>query len=169
MNPYAAPITRNTETSLTPSVSRKPTRPRAIEVLLPAIIFTAGYLATAGGFQSLYEGLSSGLNYVKTLVFDFPQMFLTLFVSYAILRSLVVWSSLRPSIWFTFASAVLAYILFPLYYTPIYAVLRNVLTHELSLFTQGFAAACVGIAIDSLGSTMISIVRQRAPGSSKMA
>lgn len=169
MNPYVAPIARNTETSLTPSFSRKPTRPRAIEVLLSAIIFTAGYLATAGGFQSLYEGLSSGLNYAKTLVFDFPQMFLTLFVSYAILRSLVVWSSLRPSIWFTFASATLAYILFPLYYTPIYAVLRNVLTHELSLFTQGFAAACVGIAIDSLGSTMIRIVRQRAPGSSKMA
>ena len=169
MNPYVAPIARNTETSLTPSVSRKPTRPRPIEVLLPAIVFTAGYLATAGAIKWLTHGSASGLDRVRTLVLDFRLLLLTILFSYAILRTIVICCSLRPSIWFTFASAIIAYILFPLYYTPIYAVLRNVLTHELSLFTQGFAAACVGIAIDSLGSTVISIVRQWAPGRSKMA
>jgi hypothetical protein len=169
VNPYSAPTARNTETAATPSVASGPTRLRAVEVLLPAIIFPAGYLATAGAIQWLNHGPSSGLDRVKTLVLDFRLLLLTIVFSYAILRTILICRSWRPSIWFTFFSAVLAYILLPFYWTPIYLLLLNVLTPDVFLFSQGLAYACAGIAIDAMVSVMVNIVRQGTPRRNELA
>jgi len=137
--------------------------------LLPVIAFPAGFLTTAAVFQSLYEDASSGLAYAKSLVFEFPLMFFSLAISYAILRAIAAWYSLRPSVWLSFVSSAFAFILFPSYFAPIAALIEPLESDHLGMVMMGVTPACVGLAVESLGSLVLKIVRRLTPYRIKVA
>jgi hypothetical protein len=147
-----------------------------MDILVPALIFPVAFLATAGFLDAIYEGPSTALNYVKSLVCDFPQMFFTIVITYAILRTIVVLLLVRPSICLTFISGALAFYLppwlasyLPWYQQMLAALERLIRTDQSALLIGGVEIACVGIATDLLGVLTVGIVRQMASRPRKVA
>ena len=148
MNPYSAPFSESCDPLSNSTDSAPPSRINILTFLLPAVTFPASFLATAAIVQGLYEGVSSGLAYVQSLVFDFPLMFFPLAISYPVLRTVLICCSLRPSTWLPFISAAFAFVLFPVYFSPVAALIEPLGNDHLGMIMMGFTPACAGLVLE---------------------
>jgi hypothetical protein len=96
-------------------------------------------------------------------------MFFSLAISYAILRAVATWNSLQSSVWLSFVSPAFALILFPLYFTPIAALIEPLGSGLLEAVMMGVTPACVGLTVESFGSLVAKIARRLTPYPIKVA
>lgn len=150
MNPYASPLSNDCDPLSKASDSSGAARVTSSTVLLPAVTFPAGFLATAAIVQMQQEDASSGLAYAMSLVFDFPFMFSSLVICYAIVRAILAWCSLRLPVWVSLPSAAFAFILFPSYFSLVYVLIEPLQNDNLKFFMMGVTPACVGVTLESI-------------------
>ena len=143
-NPYSCP------TSGQPPSERTAYRGSAKAVMLSAIVFPSTFVTVAAIFQTIHEGISSGLNYAHSIVFDYPLAFTSLVVGYLISRSILAACSIRLSAWLSFISATPSFFLFPQYFEPVSATIAYIDNDTLYHVMMGLSPACFGIAIETL-------------------
>lgn len=160
-NPYSAPST---------SLSVSPPRRRAILDRIPltlffTLIFTLSFFFLGA---SIGAGLLFALRYTHQMIFDFPELVLTMVLSYAALRLLILPSICLKHLWIPVLSGIASYHAFPLYWGYCDTLIQTSLSPEwtdlIHESLMGGVPAFVAIGIESSHAMLSTVIRRKRMG-----
>ena len=156
-NPYSAP-------SITFSKHR-PQRTFSVQSLFRTFVFAVVY--TTSFFllgASIAPGMRSALQYTLQMITDFPDLVLTMVVSYALLRHMSFPPSLLHHLWMPAVSGIASYAAFPSYWQYCNMLIQGYLppswTDLLHESLMGLVPAIVGIVIEGCLYALCNTVAQ---------
>lgn len=144
-NPYSAP----SDTISSPLPRRK----LSVRALFRNLIFTLIYsLAFFFVGASIGSGFASGWRYTHQMISDFPDLVVTMLLSYALLRYMILPPAPPKHVWMPILSGIASFHLFPWYWEYcdqlIQASLPPTWTDLMHESLMGVVPACVGIGIE---------------------